>query len=99
MQKYNYAYTLQEGGRWIALASDASPLALERQCQDPSQWGLRMGGKAMTRLFLTADSSVWFHSLRFPDGRIWDSAFRRFRTDPLVQQSPISVIEENPLAD
>jgi hypothetical protein len=81
-----YYFTKHEGGRWIlVMPGKLSFLDIKRICVDRDNWIIGkmkednctpsgiidLGG-------LTHYKKLTFHSLLFPDGKIWDSTLRCF---------------------
>jgi hypothetical protein len=75
-------FTREEGGQWIAVEVNDPNFHLKiiGQLTDKQRWIEKGNGKSeRTALSCMPGYIVLFvHSVRFPDGRIWDSTFRQF---------------------
>lgn len=76
MFEYKYMYTTREGGNWIKLKCDIPHDIMEAMLRHSGSW--RDGDKSM---IIVGGKDYLIHSMKFPNGRIWDSHFRRFRDE------------------
>ena len=76
------SYTTEEGGQWFpAVVPDERGENIQRQCFDPDSWN-KYNRSVDSRTLVTwhpGERAKWVHSVRFPDGRVWDSYFRDWR--------------------
>lgn len=75
-----WAYTKEEGGQWHTLKSKPINRTFQQmileECKNAKNWGGSYIGQVHTDHF-TFVFNRKVHSLRFPDGSIWDSTLRR----------------------
>ena len=74
-------YTVIEGGAWLPLDAPCTEADLEDLCRTKYFWSEVDLDNKRTVLDFEGhrDDMVQVHSIKFPDGRIWDSTLRNFR--------------------
>lgn len=85
-----WAYTTKEGGAWRYFeypSSNSGIIRMENEVTNIMNWGRYQGRhpEGGDRNFTTIRtippfSFMRIHSLKFPDGRVWDSTLRTFTT-------------------
>lgn len=88
-EENKWAYTTREGGLWKSFdypVSESAIKRIENELLKELNWGRYKGSHpeggdrnyTMVRT-IPPFSYIRIHSLKFPDGRIWDSSIRTFR--------------------
>jgi hypothetical protein len=79
-----FLYTEHEGGKWKILDLEITTEEIIKQLQNEDYWFntkqfLEQPGHSKRNMLRTEDKDVFIASIKFPDGRVWDSYFREFR--------------------
>lgn len=77
-------YTEYEGGIWLFLPIELKPDEILKQLTDKSHWMStkqypEQPGHSNRTMIRTEEKDYFVASVKFPNGRIWDSYFREFR--------------------